>query len=150
MRLTIGIPIVVGDTLEVAISETLNFIGQVVWVENGECGIHFAEQVDSISALKSAAEETRAGRSRPPRLSASQPVVVETERGLRVAQLRDISQHGMKITNDGSLTPGLAVKILIGPGVERRGYVRWATERMAGLILTEPLSVEQLGSVSAL
>ena len=150
MRLKLGIPVVAGDTIEVAMSETQAFLGRVVWAKDGECGIQFAEWVDSVAALQSAAEDTRAGRSRPPRLLASQPVVVETERGLCVTQMRDISQHGMKITNDGSFKPGLAVKILIGPGVERRGYVRWATNNMAGLILTEPLTVEELGSVSAL
>jgi hypothetical protein len=150
MRLTIAIPVAAGDAIEVSLSDALLFKGSVVWTENGECGVQFAECVDSIAMLKSAAAEARVGASRPPRLSASLPAVVVTERGLRVTHLHDISQRGMKIANDGSFTPGLAVKVMIGPQVERRGYVRWVDGSLAGLILIEPFTVEELGSINAL
>ncbi len=150
MRLTIGIPVVAGDTIEVSMSDALAFKGRVIWAENGECGIQFAEWVDSVEALRITSVEAREKSHRPPRLSASQPAVVMTERGLQVTHLHDISQRGVKIAHDGSFTPGLPVKVIIGPGVERRGCVRWVHESFAGVILTEPFTVEELGSVSGL
>ncbi len=150
MRLTIGIPVVAGDGIEVAMSDTLAFNGRVAWAENGECGVQFAEWVDSVEALRVTVDRTRKNLHRPPRLAAAVPAVVRTERGLRVTHLYDISQRGVKISHDGSLTPGLPVKVTIGPGLERQGYVRWSHESLAGLILTEPFTVEELGSIRGL
>jgi hypothetical protein len=150
LRLSIGIDVEVGELVEVTFSQTLGLTGRVVWVKDGECGLKFVDWVDSIAVLRTAAEETRAGKSRPPRLHAARTALVSSERGLRATRIQDISQRGMKITHDGSFTPGLPVKIVLGSGVERRGNIRWVDGKMAGVILTEQFSVEELGSVSAL
>ena len=73
-----------------------------------------------------------------------------SEQGLCVAHLHDVSQRGMKIGHDGSFFPGMAVKVMMGPGIERRGIVRWSHDNLAGLILTEPFQIYELGSASAL
>jgi hypothetical protein len=62
-------------------------------------------------------------------------------------QVHDISQRGMKIEHDGSFKEGLAVTVMVAPGVERRAYVRWVRDKFTGLMLTSPFSVEDLGSV---
>jgi len=150
MRLAIGIPVAAGDLLEVSLSDSVVLHGRVVWSASGECGLEFSETVDSNEALRIAAEEARLGKARAPRLAISLVAVLLSEHGLRVIRLRDISQRGMKIAHNGDLRPGLSVKIMVSPGVERRGVVRWVDNDLAGLILIEPFSVRELGSVNAL
>lgn len=150
MRLAIGIAVAAGDTLEVSLSDDLAFEGKVAWADNGECGLEFLRSVDSNEVLRRVAEDTRLGRARAPRLPVSHPAVVTSERGVHVTRLHDISQRGMKLANDGKFTPGLSVKVAIGPGIERRGIVRWVRDDFAGVMLTEPFSIEELGSMRAL
>lgn len=150
MRLTIGIDVKIGDIVEVTFSDTLTLNGRAVWVKDGECGLQFIEWVDSVAVLRTAAEETRAGKTRPPRLPAARTALVSSEHGLRATRIHDISQRGMKLTHDGSFKPGLAVKVVLDSGVERRGHIRWVQDTLAGVILTEQFSIEQLGSVSTL
>lgn len=52
--------------------------------------------------------------------------------------------------HDGSLTEGLNVKITLASGLDRCGIVRWVKDKVAGVMLLEPLSVEALGSVQTL
>lgn len=150
MRLSIGMALSPGDRVVVALSETLILEGHVVWAEDAECGIQFIEGVDSRDVLRRAAEEARLRTARPPRLSLSHPIVVVSERGMHVTHVYDVSQRGMKIGHDGHLAPDVSVKIILGPGIERRGTVRWVRDNLAGLILTEPFSVQELGSTKAL
>lgn len=150
MRLALRLAAQPGDLIDVALTESLVVAGRVVWNQNGDCGLEFLEFIDSASVLRLSAEEARDGKIRAPRLYTAQPIVISSERGLRLTYLHDISQRGMKIADQGIFTPGLAVTAMIGPKMERSGYVRWVQNGFAGLILTDPLSVEELGSVRAL
>ena len=67
--------------------------------------------------------------------------------GEQVATLRDVSQSGLKLAHDGRFTAGLPVKVRLSPELERRGVVRWSQTGLAGVVLTEGLSVEELGSM---
>jgi hypothetical protein len=58
----------------------------------------------------------------------------------------DISQRGMKVTHDGRLRPGLSVRVILRCGANKAGIVRWANDTLAGLLLSEPFSVDDLGS----
>ena len=97
--------------------------------------------------LKRLFEERRAGDARPMRINHQKSVVVESELGLQVATLRDVSQSGLKLAHDGRFTAGLPVKVRLSPELERRGVVRWSQTGLAGVVLTEGLSVEELGSM---
>lgn len=150
MQLAVGVAVEVGNRIEISMSESLLFEGEVVWVADGECGVKFRDRVDSAEALRRTAEDARTGKARPLRLPVTNAVVVESECGVQVAHLHDISQRGMKIGHQGELKPGLAVKVTVAPGVERRGIVRWVHGNMAGIVLIETFTLQELGSVSAL
>lgn len=55
----------------------------------------------------------------------------------------------MKIAHGGEFKAGLPVKIRLADGLERRGIVRWSGDSIAGIWLTENLSVADLGSLRA-
>ena len=150
MRLAVGLSMNVGDIIEISMSEKLLFEGRVVWTADGECGVEFSDPVDSAEALRCTAEEIRSGKGRPLRLPIGNPVVVESERGMHVTRLHDISMRGMKIGHDGSFEPGLAVKVTLAPDIERRGIVRWVRGDFAGVVLIETFTLKELGSASAL
>ncbi|MBG6119463.1 MULTISPECIES: PilZ domain-containing protein [unclassified Sphingobium] len=150
MKLGIGMPVVLNDLVRVWLSETISIEGRVVWENEAECGLQFAKEIDSVAVLRLTAEQIRSGETRAPRLSTDLPAVVTSEHGMRSARIRDVSQRGMKIAHDGSFAPGLAVKILLESGIERRGFVRWVRDELAGISLTELFSVDELRIVHTL
>jgi hypothetical protein len=52
----------------------------------------------------------------------------------------------MKLTHDNSLRPGSRVQVILKCGANKAGIVRWANDTLAGLLLSEPFSVDDLGS----
>ncbi len=150
MKLGIGLSVTLNDIVRVWISETICIEGKVVWYNSGECAIKFAEAIDSAAVLRLTAEQLRSGETRPPRFATDLPAVVTSERGMSAARVRDVSQRGMKIAHDGSFAPGLAVKIQLESGIERRGFVRWVRDELAGISLTELFSVDDVRTVRAL
>jgi hypothetical protein len=75
---------------------------------------------------------------------------VSDERGMTTVRLRDLSQCGAGFSHDGRFHAGMALKLLLGGGLERHGMVRWSDEGQAGLLLTEPLACTDLESVRRL
>ncbi len=136
-----------GDAVQIDLSDDCSLTGLVAWYEEGRCGIQLLRPVDSRALLRQLYEERHSGRGRPLRLTHSKRLVVVSEKGHNAADLRDISQAGLKISHRGNFNPGLAVKVLLAPGMERRGVVRWSNDGVAGIALTEILSVEELGSM---
>lgn len=150
MKLGISLSVALNDVVRVWISETICIEGKVVWYHSGECAIKFAEAIDSVAILRLTAEQLRSGETRAPRFITDLPAVITSERGMSASRVRDISQRGMKITHNGSFAPGLAVKIQLESGIERRGFVRWVRDELAGISLTELFSVDDVRSVRAL
>jgi hypothetical protein len=139
-----------GDPVQVDLSESCTLTGKVAWSSEGRCGIEFDAPIDSAAILKQLYEERHAVDWRPLRLTHSMALHVSSALGSQVVMLRDISQAGMKVAHDGRFTPGLPVKLLLGPDIERRGVVRWTKTGLAGIFLTDILSVEELGSLLAI
>lgn len=137
----------VGDPVRVDLSDSCSLSGKVAWHHGDQCGIALSAPIDSSAVLKRLFEERRAGDARPMRINHQKSVVVESELGLQVATLRDVSQSGLKLAHDGRFTAGLPVKVRLSPELERRGVVRWSQTGLAGVVLTESLSVEELGSM---
>ncbi|MBZ9649240.1 PilZ domain-containing protein [Sphingobium sp. 3R8] len=136
-----------GDAVQIDLSDECRLTGLVAWYNEGRCGVRLLRHIDSPAVLRQLYEERHSGRGRPLRLTHSKRVVVMSEQGHGAADLRDISQAGLNISHKGNFNPGLAVKVLLAPGMERRGVVRWSKDGLAGIALTEILSVEELGSM---
>jgi hypothetical protein len=150
LMLTLSLDLCLGDIVQVDLSETCSLTGATVWREGQRCGIRLLQPIDSAAVLRRLFEERQTGWARPLRLTHQKSVVVMSDLGINVAALRDVSQAGLKITHDGRFDPGLAVKVLLKPGIERRGVVRWSKDGIAGIGLTEVLSVEELGSLRSI
>ena len=144
-QLRLHIPVLVGETLTLELSEDVQITGRAVWISGNECGLQFSQNIDCGELLTRLAHCSEQG-SRPVRLSVSTTAVTRGENGLRLAKVTDVSQRGMKLQHDGSLTEGLIIKISLPSGRERFGVVRWSKDSVAGIMLLKPFSAEDLGS----
>lgn len=145
-RLRLQIPVMLGDTLTLELAEDVTMTGHVVWTSGDNCGLQFDRHIDCGELLAKLAVCSERGTSRPVRLPVATSAVTRGENGLRVAVVTDISQRGMKLRHDGSVTKGLHLKITLPSGLARCGVVRWSQGDIAGVMLLEPFSAEELGS----
>lgn len=147
MMLTLGYPVALDDRVEVELTETLSVDGSVVWHDGVRCGIKFVRPIDTTAVLRAIVDEARKGSARALRLPIRGTARSASQAGTHRVSILDVSQRGMKLAHNGSFTPGLAVKISTDWGVDRRGVVRWSRDGIAGLILSEPFTIEELGSI---
>lgn len=150
LGLKIHMPVMLGDVVTVHLTEHLAVAGSVVWTAGADCGLRLHNPIDSEALLREYGSQALGKPLRAPRVPIDRPAIARSEAGLRKVQVRDVSQHGMKVLHDGSFTEGLRVKVTLSSGIERRGVVRWSTGGIAGLILLEPFSAAELGSVKNL
>lgn len=143
-------PVRPSDCVTLELVDGLALPGQVIWVEGEEFGLQFDQPINSAELLASLALGARCGITRPVRLPVFAAALTRSERGLRKVQMVDISQRGLKLVHDGSLTEGLHLKVTLPCGLDRPGVVRWTRDDRAGVLLLEPLSVEMLGSARSL
>lgn len=139
--------VLLGDALIVQLGDHITVTGKVVWTCGSNCGIKLDEAVDSVVLLSDLAREGGRASARPMRLPAATKAVTRSTNGVRLVDVVDISQRGMKVRHGDSFTVGLSVRITLPSGTEVHGVVRWSRDGLAGLMLLDPLSVEQLGSV---
>lgn len=150
MGLQLQIPVLLGDAITVDLGEGMTVNGRVMWTCGQECGLRLDEEIDSAALLGELAARSRRGRARAVRLPVEISAMTSGDNGMRRVEVKDVSQRGMKLKHDGSLTEGLQLKIILSSGKERRGVVRWSRDNVAGLMLLEPFSTEDLGSISNL
>lgn len=149
-RLRMLIPLPHGDDVILQLADGVELSGQVVWREGDEFGLKFDHPICCADLLATLAAGARSGSTRPVRLPVATTALTRSECGLRRAKVVDISQRGLKLAHDGSLTEGLHVKVTLPSGLDRRGIVRWTKDSMAGILLLEPLAFEALGSAQSL
>lgn len=149
-RLRMLMPLALSDSLTLEFADGWALSGQVVWKLGDEFGLQFDQPINCADLLAVLAAGTRCGSTRPVRLAVLTTALTRSERGLRCAKVADISQRGLKLVHNGSMSVGLQLKITLPSGLERRGIVRWTKNDMAGVMLLEPLSVEALGSAQSL
>nr|WP_166177258.1 PilZ domain-containing protein [Altererythrobacter segetis] len=136
-----------GERVLVKLSESLAIHGAVLWSESGRCGIGFDRPIDCASLLRAGAELKRDDRRGALRLETMTRATSYGENGIRPVRITDVSPRGMGLAHDGTLAPGMQLKLIAENGVARIGAVRWATAGRAGVRLVEPLSSEELERV---
>lgn len=144
------LPLNLSDTLTLQLVDGVELRGQVVWKTDEECGLQFEQPISSADLLAALAVGSQVGITRPVRLPVAATALTRSERGMRSMRMVDISQRGLKLLHDGSLTKGLDLTVTLPCGLDRQGIVRWTRDHHAGVMLLEPLSVETLGSARAL
>lgn len=148
MMLAADVPITVGETLEIALSDTVTLRGRVVWANEGRCGVAFDAEVDVADMLKRLAAEQRALGYRQPRLPVhSEAQIVAKDGTVSRIELVDLSQHGAGFVHDGHFDVGRELDLVLASGVRRRAIVRWSREGRGGLWLTQPLDRADLESI---
>jgi hypothetical protein len=150
MMLSLRLDLFLGDEVTVDLSEACSLTGNAVWRQGDWCGLKLIERIDTPALLKRLRDERRAPGARQLRLPIEKRILASSELGIQIVRLRDVSQRGAKVVHDGRFRPGLAVRLHINPQIQRRGVVRWSQDGIAGIQLTELLSVDDLGSVNLL
>jgi len=136
-----------GERVLVKLSERLAIHGAVSWSEDGRCGIEFDRPIDCAALLRTGAELKREDRRDALRLETMTRATSYGENGIRPVRITDVSPRGMGLAHDGTLVPGMLLKLIAENGVTRCGAVRWATAGRAGVRLVEPLSSQELERV---
>lgn len=147
MMLAADVPIIVGEKLEIALSDTVVIRGEVVWSETGRCGVAFDKEVDVADVLKQLAAEQRATGYRQPRLPVRTQAQAVTDEGASSIELVDMSQNGAGFVHDGHLEVGKELDLILAGGIKRRAIVRWSRAGRGGLWLTQPLDRADLESI---
>lgn len=146
-RLELHMDLYLGDRISVAFSALDVVSGKIVWIMGHDYGIEFDTPVDCFSLLGHARDQAA---SRPPRLETSLPARVAYDGGSCRSVVSDLSVRGMKIASTQEFHPGLRVRVILSGGRESEGVVRWTRDNIAGIMLLDPFSVEELGSVKRL
>lgn len=147
MMMSTPLDLCVGDLVTVDLSDSCTLTGSIMWHDGARCGVKFAAPIDGAAMLKRLFEERHTQRWRPLRVPISRAAIVRSEVGIQMVRIEDISQSGMKLAHDGRFRPGLPIAARLSPEVECRGVVRWSQDGKAGIMLTDPLSVDQLADI---
>lgn len=146
-RLELHMELYLGDRISVAFSPVDIVSGRIVWIMGHDYGIEFDEPIDCLSLLGHAREQAE---SRAPRLATNLPARIAYDGGTCRSVVSDLSVRGMKIASTHEFHPGLRVRVILSGGRESEGVVRWTRDNIAGVMLLDPFSVEELGSVKRL
>jgi hypothetical protein len=134
----------------IAFSPTQTVKGRVAWVNGHEYGIVFDAPIDCMSIVGQRAARGSTTKSRAPRLKTRLPAWIAYEGGTCRSIVSEISVRGMRIASATAFTPGLRVRVILAGGRECEGVIRWSRDNIAGLMLLDPIPVEDLGSVRRL
>jgi len=150
MMLRLKLPIYRGDIVTVSLADDKSVAAKVVWTKGERCGVEFTHAIDSAALLVEMAEGTRNGSLRAVRLPTDVSGVAYSEGGIHLIRVKDVSQHGMKVQHQSGFVEGVAIKIALASGLERRGVVRWSKGGVAGIQFLESVSLDELGSLKRL
>jgi hypothetical protein len=138
------------ERVSIELSDTLTVTGTVEWCKDGHCGVQFDQAIDSNEFLMSLAEAKRECRRTAHRLPVKRRATSYSECGIRAVTITDVSSRGVGLTHNGSLKPGVLLKLVLESGLTRGGAVCWSQGGQAGVRLAEPFTPEELESTNAL
>jgi hypothetical protein len=138
-----------GERLIIGLSDQVTMRGSVAWCTDDHCGVRFDRRIDCAKMLSIGAELKRQDRRGGLRLAAARRATSYAENGIRAVRVADVSHLGMGLVHDGSLAPGMLLKLVVDSGIVRDAAVRWSDASRAGIRLLQPLSCEELGLLSA-
>lgn len=138
--LELYMPVLLGDALTVQLGGNLAVRGRVVWTCGSNCGIKLDAAIDSDLLLAALAQQGCRAIAEPVRLAIAKTAAAREADGTGQVERVDVRQ-------DGGLTEGLTVRIELPDRTNAHGTVRWSGDGLAGLMLLDPSSAEQPGSV---
>lgn len=144
MMLRTHVPVKKGERLTIALSESVELDGKVVWTDGEACGVAFDQPIDSAEILRFLVNEQHERGHRAFRLNVDVRAAAYCERGLHAIRITDVTHHGIGFSHDGCLKAGMKTLVMFENGMERRGVVRWSHDGRAGLQLAEPFTCAEL------
>lgn len=130
-----------GLIVQVELKEGQPIAGRVTWTRGSDAGITFAEPVDVVDLLKTAADGLR---PRMPRVEVECVGFVREGAVARRSLVRNISQGGVNIETENQLTVGADVTVSL-PGLSPQGgVVRWNDGHRYGVTFNNVLSLAGL------
>ena len=147
MMLAANVQVDPGERLQIALSDSIRLSGEVVWAENGRCGVAFDTPINAAELLKQLAAGQKASGYRPPRLAVRGHATIVTDDGPREIDVVNLSQQGAGLVHDGELEVGMKLELVLWGGIRRRGIVRWSRQGQSGVWLTAPLEQADLESI---
>jgi hypothetical protein len=116
--------------LQIELKEKQPISGQVNWVKGTDAGITFNDRVDILDLLKS---NDDGPRPRMPRVEVKCVVFVREGATTNRATLLNISQGGLSVESENSLTVGADVTISLPQFPPQAAVVRWAEGSRYGI-----------------
>lgn len=150
MSLVAHVELQVGERLSIALSDDVSITGSVAWCEGQFCGVEFDEPVDCESFLKSFSKAKRDHQRAAMRLPVMKRATSYSMAGIHSVQVTNVSPRGVGLAHDGALRSGMFISLVLESGATRRGAVCWSKNGQAGVLLSEPFTLEELESASAL
>jgi hypothetical protein len=151
MMLSTPVPLDAGERVLINLSEKLAVHGTVLWADRDRCGVQFVRPIDSTALLRAGAEQKRVDRrGGAQRLATMRLATTYAENGIRAVRITNVSHRGMGLAHDGSLEPGMLLKLVVESGIERGAVVRWSEDGRAGIRLMDPLTCDELVQAASL
>jgi hypothetical protein len=133
-----------GDVV-VRVADESRISGQIVWIEKGNAGICFDEEINPAALLRLQQKLGPARRRSIPRVKAASNAASLIRGRIIQAVLRDISSLGIRVTTSRSLEIGAPASVRL-PGLpEMKGYVRWSECFDSGLVFETPIPIDTIG-----
>ena len=143
-----GLMAEVGQSVTVGEAVWIEFNGQkipasVIWTREGTAGFKFAHNID-LGELLAGRKPRHGFRPRPPRLEVQCKASIRVGKIYYNCEVRDISLGGMKVEPIEQYCLGKDVVVVVESLRPIKGNIRWFSERRAGVVFDEPLTLEEL------
>ena len=133
--------VAVGTPVTVELKSGQPIQGKISWTSDQNAGVAFNQPIDVIDILSNSMEGPR---PRMPRIETTCHATIRDGANILRVEACDISQGGVKIRTDATLTPGADVVITL-PGLEaQRGIACWSSEGFAGVTFNRLLPLGEL------
>lgn len=150
LKFDTAMPLDVDQPVEIALAPSIRLTGRVRWRHGHECGMAFDRRVDSTALLTHAAEEVRLIGAWGLRIETQLPARLWVDGRTESTTLTDLAPRSVRLCHPKEFVPGLHVKLMLNCGKERDAVVRWSRNETTVLLLLQPFSIDDLGSVHGL
>jgi hypothetical protein len=138
----VGQMVTVGDEVTIEFNSA-EIPATVIWTREGTAGFKFAVNID-LGELLAGRKPRHGFRPRPPRLEVQCKANIRVGKTYYNCEVRDISLGGMKVEPIEEYCLGKDVVVVVESLRPIKGQIRWFSERRAGVVFDEPLTLEEL------
>jgi PilZ domain len=139
-------PLEIGQTLAVALLDSHEFSGEVVWRDGNTYGIHFPDKIEVDEILAKPSIQNDGRRARLPRFVIDRPATLHIDAKIIEVRLVDISQRGAKLACNAKLKMHMNILIRINSQRSVRATVKWQAGPVAGVEFHRLFALDELRS----